>query len=90
MIENVYVFWISSALNKIGPPGHPQLLTSLPRLVTDSARVLPYWVEEAGGEGKAAGVEEAGPGRGCPFPVQVGDGVEHELRKVRKTFDEKV
>ena len=47
-----------------GPPGHPQLLTSLHRLVTDSARVLPYWVEEAGVEGKAAGVEEAGPGRG--------------------------
>ena len=46
-----------------GLPGHPQLLTSLHRLVTDSARVLPYWVEEAGGEGKAAGVEEAGPGR---------------------------
>ena len=28
------------------------------------------WVEEAGGEGKAAGVEEAAPGRGC----QVGGG----------------
>ena len=75
-------------------------------------------MEEAGGEGKAAGVEEAGPGRGCPCPAQVGDRVEHdserlrkllmksfdkkclcllkkfrvehELRKVRKTFDEKV
>ena len=48
------------------------------------------WVEEAGGEGKAAGVEEAGPGRGCPCPAQEVDRVEHELRKVRKTFDEKV
>ena len=48
------------------------------------------WVEEAGWEVKAAGVEEAGPGRGCPCPAQEGDQVEHELRKVRKTFDEKV
>ena len=43
-------------------------------------------MEEAGGEGKAAGVEEAGPGRGCPCLVQVGDRVEHELRKVGKNL----